>query len=71
MNRDDLIARKGVVRNEIAQVARRLEQARSALEASVGLQRRFLTRRIAALEARLEALAAEESQLRMAIDRSR
>lgn len=71
MNRDDLIAAKGAVRAEIAQVVRRLEQARSALEGASGLRRRFLASRVAGLEARLEALAAEESRLRQAIDRSR
>lgn len=71
MNRDALIARKDVVRGEITQIVSRLEQARTALDTAAGTQRRFLTRRITFLEARVEALAAEESQLRMAIDRSR
>ncbi len=70
MNRDDLIAAKGAVRAEIAQVVRRLEQARSELAGASGLRRRFLASRVAGLEARLEALAAEESRLRQAIDRS-
>lgn len=70
MNRADLMAAKGAVRAEIAQVVRRLEQARGALEGASGLQRRFLAGRVARLEAQLEALAAEESRLRLAIDRS-
>ncbi len=70
MDRDDLIARKDVVRAEIAQIVRRLEQARGALENASGFQRRFLTGRVGALEGRLEVLAAEESRLRMDIDRS-
>lgn len=69
MNRDELIATRAAVRAEIAQVVRQLEQARSQLEAASGLRRRFLARRVAGLEARLETLAAEESRLRLAIDR--
>lgn len=71
MNRDELIAAKAAVRAEIAQVVRRLEQARDALEGASGLRRRFLANRVAGLEARLEALAAQESRLRQAIDCSR
>lgn len=70
MTRDDLIARKGELQAEIAQVVRRLEQARSELESASGIRRRFLAGRVGALEGRLEALAAEESRLRLAIDRS-
>lgn len=70
MNRDDLIAAKGAVRAEIAQVVRRLEQARGEFVGASGLRRRFLASRVAGLEARLEALTAEESRLRQAIDRS-
>lgn len=70
MNRDELIAAKGAVRAEIAQVVRRLEQARSALAGATGLRRRFLAGRVARLEAQLEMLVAEEGRLRLAIDRS-
>lgn len=70
MNRDELIAAKGAVRAEIGQVVRRLEQTRGAAETASGLRRRFLVSRVAGLEARLDALAAEESRLRQAIDRS-
>ncbi len=62
---------KALYGGEIAQVVSRLEQARTALDTAAGPQRRFLIRRITFLEAQVEALAAEESQLRMAIDRSR
>lgn len=70
MNRDELIARKGAVRAEIAQVVRRLGQARSDIEGATGLRRRFLARQIAELESRQMSLAAEESRLRQEIDRS-
>jgi len=70
VNREELIARKGAVQAEIAQVVRRLEGARDAMAAASGLRRRFLAGRVAALERRLEALMAEESRLRQGIDRS-
>lgn len=69
MNREDLIARKGAVRAEIAQVVRRLEGARRELEDVAGLRQRFLAGQVRSLESRLEALTAEEARLRLDIDR--
>ncbi len=70
MSREDLIARKGAVRGEITQVVRQLEQTRSALAGAMGPRSRFLAHRVAELEARLQELTTEESQLRLAIDRA-
>ena len=70
MTRADLIGRKNAVRAELAEVVRRLAQARAACAALAGPPRRRAAQRIAELEARQEALMAEESQLRQAIDRA-
>lgn len=70
MTRADLIARKNAVRAELAEVVRRLAHERAALAALAGSPRRCAAQRIAALEARQEALMAEESRLRQAIDRA-
>ena len=62
-DRASLIARKAEVRRE-------LERARRALDAA-RQQNPPAPRRIAALEAQVERLMAEEFNLRLAIDRSR
>ena len=71
MSRDDLIARKDSVRAELARTRRELEHARTAFETASGLRRRFLGGRIAQLDARAEALMAEEYRLRLLIDQAR
>jgi len=63
MNRADLIERKEAVRAEIAAIGRQLSRARQQHPQLVG--------QIAALEARRQALMAEEHDLRLQIDRAR
>jgi len=69
-SRDDLIERKEAVRAEIAQVRRELARARQAEAAAPERDRRKHARRIKELEARLDALMAEEHSLRLQIDRT-
>ncbi len=61
MNRDALIQRKDEVRAEIAACTRRLAAEGGKPD----------SRRAAELQARLDALMAEETRLRQLIDRSR
>ena len=69
-SRGDLIERKEAVRAEIAQVRRELSRARQAEAAVPERDRRTHARRIEELEARIEALMAEEHSLRLRIDRA-
>ena len=69
-SRNDLIERKEAVRAEIAQVRRKLARARQAETAAPERDRRKPARLIEELEARLEALMAEEHSLRLQIDRA-
>ncbi|OIO97051.1 MAG: hypothetical protein AUK03_03075 [Anaerolineae bacterium CG2_30_64_16] len=62
MNRADLIERKEAVRAEIAAIGRQLARVQ---------QHPQLVGQIAALEARRQALMAEEHDLRLQIDRAR
>lgn len=62
-NRDALIARKQIVRRQIERLVRDLEAARQA-------QPPAPPRRLQRMEQELERLMAEESTLRLAIDRS-
>jgi hypothetical protein len=71
VSREALIARKEAVRAELARAHRTLERARTEAEAAAGLRRRYLQHRVAQLEARTDALMAEESRLRQLIDQSR
>ena len=71
MSREELIARKEVVRADLARTHRVLEQAREAAEAASGLRRQYLRSRVAQLEARADALMSEESRVRLLIDRAR
>lgn len=71
MDRDELIGRKEAVRAEIVQLRHRLEPIRAETTAGTGLRKRALVRRLHQIEARLDALMAEEASLRLLIDRSR
>ena len=71
MSREELIARKEVVRADLARTHRVLEQAREAAEAASGLRRQYLRSRVAQLEARADALMSEEYRVRLLIDRAR
>jgi hypothetical protein len=70
VGREELIARKGEIQAQIAQIRRGLERVRTEAEPSSGLRRRWLAGRVPQLEAQLEALMAEESRLRQLIDRT-
>jgi hypothetical protein len=70
VSRDELIARKGALRAELARTQRSLEHARAEAEQASGLRRRYLQRRVAQLEARADALMSEEYRVRQWIDRS-
>ena len=61
-DRETLIAQKQAVRRQIERTQQELERARSAMPPN--------RRQVRTLEARLEALMAEEYNLRLAIDRS-
>ena len=71
MSREELIARKGAIRAELARTLRTLERTRGEAEAASGLRRRYLQRRVAQLETRADALMSEEHQVRQLIDQSR
>jgi len=71
VSREELIARKEVVRADLARTHRVLEQAREAAEAASGLRRQYLRSRVAQLEARADALMSEEYRVRLLIDRAR
>ena len=71
MSREELIARKEVVRADLARTHRVLEQAREAAEAASGLRRQYLRSRVAQLEARADALMSEEYRVRLLIDQAR
>jgi len=71
MSREELIARKAIVRSELARAQRTLEGARAEVEAASGLRRRYLQRKVAQHEARADALMSEEYRLRQLIDQSR
>lgn len=65
VDREALIARKQMVRRQIEETRRRLEQARRPADGSPN------KRRVRQLEEKLDRLMAEEYNLRLAIDRSR
>ena len=71
MNREELIARKGAIRAELARTLRTLERTRAEAETASGLRRRYLQRRVAQLETRSDALLSEEYRVRQLIDQSR
>jgi uncharacterized protein (DUF3084 family) len=71
VNREHLIERKESVRNEIARVRSQLARIRAAEITAVGGERHRTSHQIQELEARLDALVAEEHSLRLQIDRSR
>jgi len=71
VSREELIARKEVVRADLARTHRVLEQAREAAEAASGLRRQYLRSRVAQLEARADALMSEEYRVRLLIDQAR
>ena len=71
MNREELIARKGAIRAELARTLQTLERTRAEADAASGLQRRYLQRHVAQLETRADALMSEESRVRQLIDQSR
>ena len=71
MSREDLIARKGAIRAELARTLQTLERTRAEAETASGLRRRYLQRRVAQLETRADALMSEESRVRQLIDQSR
>jgi hypothetical protein len=70
MNRAGLIERKEAVRAEIARLLQQLARAQQTHAAAPGQPLTRSARQIAELEARLEALMAEEHALRIQIDRS-
>jgi hypothetical protein len=70
VNREELINRKEAVRAEIAQVRHELARATREQPGSARAVHNA-GRRAADLEARLQALAAEEHRLRLLIDRTR
>ena len=69
-SRNDLSERKEVVRAAIAQTRRELARTRQAEAAASERDRRKHARRIEELQARLEALMAEEHSLRLRIDQT-
>jgi hypothetical protein len=71
VNREELIARKGAIRAELARTLQTLERIRAEAEAASGLQRRYQQRRVAQLETRADALMSEEYRVRQLIDQSR
>lgn len=71
MNREHLIERKESVRNEIARMRSQLARIRAAEVTAVGGECHRTAHQIQELEARLDALMAEEHSLRLQIDRSR
>jgi len=71
MNRVGLIERKEAVRAEIARTRQVLARAQHARAATTDQPHTRLAREIAALEARLDALMAEEHALRIEIDQHR
>ena len=68
--RDDLIARKAEVQARIRSLRLRLEAAVYCAEAASGVRRKYYSAKRASLEAELEVLMAEESRLRLEIDRA-
>ncbi len=70
MTRNDLIARKELVRAEIGRVRRELARLQQLQARATGSAADQLARQAAALEARLADLMAEEHALRLQIDRS-
>ena len=70
MNRAGLIERKEAVRAEIARTRQALARAQQDQAGAPGPRPPRAARQIAELEARLEALMAEEHALRLQIDRS-
>ncbi len=71
MSREDLIARKEVIRAELARTHRSLEGARAEAEAASGLRQRYLHSRITQLQARADSLMSEEYRVRQLIDQAR
>jgi hypothetical protein len=70
MNRAALIERKEAVRAEIARTRQALGRAQQIQAGPPGPRPAWAVRQIAELEARLDALMAEEHALRLLIDRS-
>lgn len=70
MNRAGLIERKDAVRAEIARIRQQLARAQQAQAGAADQRPSRVARQIEELEARLDALMAEEHTLRLQIDRS-
>jgi predicted nuclease with TOPRIM domain len=70
LSRDELIERKEAVRAEIAQARRELARVRQSEAAATERDRRMHAHRVEELEARIDALLAEEHSLRLKIDRT-
>jgi hypothetical protein len=70
VNRARLIERKEAVRAEIARLRQQSARAQQTHTAATGQLLTRSARHIAELEARIEALMAEEHALRLQIDRS-
>ncbi len=70
MNRAGLIERKEAIRAESARIRQQLARAQQTQPGAAGQRPPRVTRQIEELEARLDALMAEEHTLRLQIDRS-
>lgn len=70
MDRETLVQRKGEVQAALARVQRELAHAEQQAAESAGLRAKLSARRVSQLRAQADALMAEESRLRLLIDRS-
>lgn len=70
MDRQALVQRKGEVQAALARVQRELAHAEAQAAEAAGLRGRVAARHVSRLQAQADALMAEETRLRLLIDRS-